>query len=172
MHWYLQRFGEFPFLALKNVVLCSPDAVRGGCLCMLLQQRNSSVTCLVFCIFLPSFSSYIRTQTVGNSSVRKLALNHCQTKCQQKVYASLMSIRTLPAQHPADIIWDAATDGNGSSVRLVLRVRSYSLGLLLCPSPLMFLVTARPAFSEGGKVCHQRSSVPTFPKGDGCWECK
>lgn len=115
MHWYLQRVCVSPFLVLKQVMLHFPDTVSEGCLRMLAQQGNISAICLIFCIFLPSFSSYIWIQPVKNSNIRKLALNRCQIKCQQKVYASLTSNRTLPAQHPADIIWDGAMESNGSS---------------------------------------------------------
>lgn len=162
-HPYLQRFCLSSFLVLKHVHLHFPDAVSEGCLCMLAQQRNISVSCLIFCIF---FSSYIRIQPVENSNIRKLALNRCQAKCQQKVHASLTSNGTLPAQHPADTIWDDATGSNGSSGCFLVCSPSYSLGWLLFLSPWV------------PHVLWRRETLPLdtqhdqFPKEDWCWECK
>lgn len=132
IHRYLQRFCLSPFLVLKQVTLHFPGAVSEGCLCMLAHQRNISVSCLIFCIF---FSSYIWIQPVENSNIRKLALNRCQTKCQEKVHASLTSNGALPAQHPADTIWDAATGSSGSSGCFLVCFPSHSLGRRLFPSP-------------------------------------
>lgn len=162
MHWHLSRFCVFPFLVLQQVVLHFSDSGSEDCLCLLAQQRNISATRLIFCIILPSLSSYIWMQPVENNNIRKLALNHCQMKCQQKVYASLTSNRTPPAQHPADNIWDAATESNGSSACFWVCPPPWSLGWVLLPSPWVCSVHWRREslpleaqydhFTKGGRV--------------------
>lgn len=132
---------------------------------MLLQQRNIFLTCLIFCIILHFFPSYFGMQPVENSNIRKLVLNHCQMKCQQKVSAALTSNPALPAQHPADTVGMLPPGAMGvqAAASLAFLLRHWEDCCSQGPEC--------PTFSEEGKICHERLSVAVFPKGHECWEC-